>query len=238
MILTQSQLALENSLRRIMPAGVVSLWIPDGYNRAKDIIRGNHGQCFGTHPNVPVLPNLINPSVGWVADGLDDKVDFGVRDSFKLSSALTVGGWFNISPSNSNDGGIFQKKPAVNDYDYMLYFGSLGFACIYLKTSLGVAKYASYNVNHRDDKWHFWVGTFDGRYLKLYIDNVLRGTTDCGETTIRTSDSALHLAHGYGIVSNYTECFSALPFIAKSAWSQQQVNNFYLATKGLFTPRG
>jgi len=60
MILTQDQLALENSLRRILPAGVVSCWIPDGYDKAKDIIGGNHGRCFGTHPNVPVIAPPID----------------------------------------------------------------------------------------------------------------------------------------------------------------------------------
>jgi len=34
---------------------MVSLWIPSGTGRAIDIIRGNHGQCYGTHPNVPVI---------------------------------------------------------------------------------------------------------------------------------------------------------------------------------------
>lgn len=62
MILTQDQLALENSLRRILPPGVVSCWIPDGYGRAKDIIRGNHGTCFGTHPNVPVIEKFDGPN--------------------------------------------------------------------------------------------------------------------------------------------------------------------------------
>lgn len=34
---------------------MVSLWVPSGTGRAVDIIRGNHGQCEGTHPNVPVI---------------------------------------------------------------------------------------------------------------------------------------------------------------------------------------
>ncbi len=37
---------------------MVSLWLPSGQNRAIDVIRGNHGQCFGTHPNVPVIQDF------------------------------------------------------------------------------------------------------------------------------------------------------------------------------------
>lgn len=64
MILTQDQLALENSLRRILPAGVVSCWIPDGYGGAKDVIGDNHGKVIGAHPNVPV----ITPPIEQIAD--------------------------------------------------------------------------------------------------------------------------------------------------------------------------
>ena len=45
-------------MRRMLPADIVSLWIPDGYNKAKDIIRGNHGTCFETPPLVDGGLNL------------------------------------------------------------------------------------------------------------------------------------------------------------------------------------
>jgi len=45
------------STRRRIPvtSDMVSLWVPSGTGRAIDIIRGNDGQCYGTHPNVPVI---------------------------------------------------------------------------------------------------------------------------------------------------------------------------------------
>lgn len=47
---------MSNFLRSIpITSDMVSLWVPSGTNRAIDIIRGNHGQCDGIHPNVPVI---------------------------------------------------------------------------------------------------------------------------------------------------------------------------------------
>jgi len=46
-----------------MTPDMVSLWVPSGQKRAQDLIRGNHGQCDGTHPNVPVIGECIGSNL-------------------------------------------------------------------------------------------------------------------------------------------------------------------------------
>lgn len=54
-----------NNFMRSIPItpDMVSLWVPSGLNRAQDLIRGNHGQCYGTHPNVPVISTFQPPNL-------------------------------------------------------------------------------------------------------------------------------------------------------------------------------
>ena len=40
-----------------------------------------------------------------------------------------------------------------------------------------------------DTNWHHWCGTFDGRYIKLYMDGVLKSTKDLGTTYTITYNS-------------------------------------------------
>lgn len=65
---------MSNFMRSIpITPDMVSLWVPSGLNRAQDLIRGNHGQCYGTHPNVPVISppidqiNACDATTGWDA---------------------------------------------------------------------------------------------------------------------------------------------------------------------------
>lgn len=42
--------------------------------------------------------------------------------------------------------------------------------------------YSSATASVPDTNWHHWCGTFDGRYIKLYMDGVLKQTTDLGSS--------------------------------------------------------
>ncbi|GAH62971.1 unnamed protein product [marine sediment metagenome] len=219
MILTQSQIELENSLRRILPAGVVSCWIPDGYNRAKDIIRGNHGQCYGTHPNVPVLPNLINPSIGWYFDGKDDHISTTLN--IDESQPFTWSTWVN--PQGAGERDILSTW--TGDGAQLLILDDDG--SVFFNVDTGV------DINN--DEWsHLVVVRTTTRNIvyinKIEIHNVASGVTN----------SPLPLRIGAdGDASNYFfDGYIALPFVANKAWSIAQVKNFGLATKGLFSPRG
>ena len=130
-------------------------------------------------------------------DGINDYVDCGTKDIFKLSSALTIEGWFKLNPDTPVGRGVIQKNPGTSDYDYMLYLSSLGHPGFYLKTPDATVYAIHYTKNIRDGEWHHWVGTFDGTYMRLYIDGELKAESDTGGVSIRTSNTPLYIFRGW-----------------------------------------
>jgi hypothetical protein len=117
-----------------------------------------------------------------------------------------------------------QKNPSSGDYDYMLYLSSAGYPAVYFKNPAGTAYSASYNVNIRDGKWHHWAGTFDGRYLRMYVDGVLRATTDTRGTSVRTTNTPLYIARGWG---GYVRMFADDIRIYNRALSEKEIRAIY-----------
>jgi hypothetical protein len=153
-------------------------------------------------------------------DGVDDYVVVAPSPSLALSSQFTLMGWLLFPPAAPGGKGFVQKNPHIADYDYMLYITGLGYPRVYFKNPVGAFFFVSYNVDHRDGIWHFWSGIFDGRYLRLYIDAVLRATEDTGGQTVRTTNTPLTIGYGFGA---YTRMYSAQVLIYSRALSDSEI---------------
>lgn len=227
MILTQSQIELENSLRRILPTGVVSCWIPDGYDRVKDVIGGNHGTCFGAHPNVLVLPNLTDPSLGWFI-GWDDYIDLtGLTyrgTSFSFSSWMystddIVGHRYIF---DAQLGRIIFNWKTSTDGKIALYDGS----------------WKSFGDTPSSYVWHCITFALNGATgkAKLFLNSSEYGTErDYAPASI---GGVVTIGSRYSKDLAHLDGYLTLPSLSKGVWSLQQHKNFYNATKGLFAPRG
>lgn len=223
-------------LRSIPITGdMVSLWVPSGQNRAMDIIRGNHGQCYGTHPNVPVLPNLINPSLGWSFDGTDDYVNCGNPTSLNVKEEFTVGAWVNWQALAAWKVSIGRMTPGWLTGGYGIFWNSNN---LYFWVNHYTDHDASISFTDTA-KWCFIVGTYNknagSNEVNIYLNGILGTPGTCTEDIVNTNN--FHIGCGQ-TGTNFVNGYIALPFIAKSAWSAQQVNNFYLATRSFFSPRG
>jgi hypothetical protein len=157
-------------------------------------------------------------------DGVDDYVEIPDAPSLQITSAITISAWLKFPVGVEGGKGVVQKYP-TNDYDYMLYLSATGYPSIYIKNQAGTDFSIGYSVNHIDNNWHQWVGTFDGRYLKIYVDGILRNTTDTGGTTIRvTSGQPLHIMHGFG---GYLRGFVDEVLIYNRALSESEIKAIY-----------
>ena len=165
-------------------------------------------------------------------DGIDDYVDFGIKDVFELSSALTLEGWFNIPVGAAGGRGLLQKNPATYDYDYMLYLTSSGYGAIYFKNPAGMAFSAIYTADLRDGTWHHWVGTFDGTKLKFYIDGSLKTTVNATGETVRNSDTSLYLFKGWG---GYIQGIADEIRIYNMALTKEKIRELYFFGKYLLS---
>jgi len=154
-------------------------------------------------------------------DGVDDYINIPPSSSLALSPSFTLTAWLLIPPGTVGSKGVVQKNPRLNDYDYMLYLTSLGSATAFFKNPAGTTFSVGYDVDHRDGRWHFWTGVFDGRLLRMYVDAVLRATRDTGGQTVRTSDTPLAVGFGWG---GYTRMYSACVLIYSRPLSDSEIS--------------
>jgi len=361
-------------IKKLITPDMVSLWVPSGQKRAQDLIRGNHGQCYGTHPNVPVIsklvepelvanggfdsdttswaaaasailasvlggqsgnclrvteggeihpntfqdvsvvagklyegsiwvkkgteatfrwrlrdqdnatdifysadaeagtgwgrhahsftapvgcttvrvvvyqrcgagagtniyfdsisikelkPSLINPSVGWHFDGVNDYIDLG--SDINIGKVHTSSCWFSIDDSAT---GTYRSLMGDdNGYATPLMI-RLETKLLYYHEGVNSA-YVAWTGYERA-VWHCFSTVRNGTSVDFFIDAIKVGST---QTLASNGDVDIHtLGDRNGDTKWYG--FLAFPFIANTAWSVAQVNNFYLQTKGMFAPRG
>jgi hypothetical protein len=152
----------------------------------------NHGTIYGASWTYGKIGRAL------YFDGVDDYIDCGTKTIFKLSSAFSILGWFKFDPGTTGGKGIVQKVVGTTDFDYMLYLSAAGYPAVYFRNPSGTPYSVNYTRDIRDGKWHHWAATFDGRYLKIYIDGILRNVSDTGGTSVRTTDTPLYIGRGWG----------------------------------------
>lgn len=175
------------------------------------------------------VPGKIGGALSF--DGVDDYVNCGSDKSLELSSAFTLAGWFKFEPRIAGGKGFVQKGVSTFEYDYMFYLSTSGHASLYFKNPGGTFFYSVYIVDIRDGLFHHWTGTFDGRYLKLYIDSQLKETKDTGGTKVRTTTSNLTIGFGYG---NYAKMLADEVRIYNRALSAEEIKDLYYSTHRKF----
>ncbi len=214
---------------------MVSLWVPSGTS-AIDLIRGNHGQCSGTHPNVLVNTGLIDTSLGWHFDGTNDKVSAdGVVADVDLTKTGTVSmcGWFKRTAASGESFQGFCIDHALNNFFLIIFHDTYVMTemCGNGGTAPGVTDSTDYS-----GKWVHTCVVKDGEDLELFVNGVSKGKDNT--TGLSANISVTDFDIGWSHSDTYAfDGYVALPFVANSAWSVAQVNNFYFATKGLFAPR-
>lgn len=215
-------------LKRLITPDMVSFWVPGGKNQAIDLIRGNHGQVIGAHSSVPVLPNLVNPSVGWHFDGTNDYVDLtGFTDA---GTTHTLSFWVYSHDSTTSRLYLFDSLAGR----LIVGWGSD------TPGKIGVFDNAwkEFGNSPSADAWHCVVFVLNGTTskMKMYLNGSQYGSELDYDS--RSIGGAMMIGSIYTGTGNFFDGYIALPFIANKAWSAEQVKNFHLATKSLFSPRG
>ncbi|MDD5555609.1 MAG: LamG domain-containing protein, partial [Candidatus Pacebacteria bacterium] len=115
-------------------------------------------------------------------DGTDDYVDCGNGANLKPTTALTIGLW--IKPNNPIGGVGYDRfitradaagSSANNSYSFQFYSttGRLNFA-IWIDGDTAVKNLYG-NAILTAGNWYYIVGTYDGSYLRIYLN----GNLDC-----------------------------------------------------------
>jgi len=138
-----------------MTGDMVSLWLPSGQNRAIDIIRGNHGQCYGTHPNVPTIAppidqiNACDATTDWTGTALTIDTDDEKEGSDCLVdtvAAPTIDTYYNTYYYPTGSWNWSAKE-------HILFW----FKCDRASTAFTVAKLVIYDTSAN---WRVWYLSF------------------------------------------------------------------------------
>lgn len=219
---------LESKLREIVTPDMVSLWIPSGQKGGIDLIgRNPKVQCFDTHPNVPVLPNLINSSVGWHFDGIDDYVDLG-SPLLIGTGDFTMSAWIYRHAVDSASV-ILSNYATSNPGGVEFYVHLNNTLSCYIHTLV------STSITLTTGQWYYVAVTRSSGSIKLYVYGEEKGSGTLSASIVGDSNMTIGATLD---PKNRFKGYIALPFLANQAWSIAQIKNFYNATKGMFAPRG
>ncbi len=112
----------------------------------------------------------------------------GAGVSLDLTGPMSISyrGKFGTQPQNS----VFIVVKDAGTYRYGIYFdNSSKLLSFYLRLTINGVKtvVATTGPKPRDGAWHHTVGTFDGRYLRIYIDGQYYNITDAGSADTITT---------------------------------------------------
>ena len=140
---------------------------------------GNHGILYG---NTHFVANDVLGGYALIFDGVDDYVDCGNNPSLNITDAITIEAWVK---GKSDHGKIVEKgKGGYADGDYSLqgsafklYVDNLGYP----------GGYMSLGYSYAEDVWNHVAATYDGTYMRVYVNGAEKANRNIGSHTIDTS---------------------------------------------------
>lgn len=127
----------------------------------------NHGTA--TNGAIPVLGLFGNAGS---FDGSNDYISLQNYPSLKISGDITLSAW--IKTADMNNGGIFERYTTGQSGYRLVLNSSSGNTFMSLNTSSGFNQ--TYYGGMNNNSWHHIVGVYDGMYIRIYTDGVLRSS--------------------------------------------------------------
>lgn len=174
-----AQLNLAHPLAR----GLVGCWLfNEGTgDKAFDLsLNGNDGALTNMDP----ATDWVGGKDGWALDfdGVDDYILVPDREVLANTLGLTVEMWFNPDILLSVDGNVYRALEKGDTYFFLQGNGStIGTGGQnFLVKRAGTGYFAEIGQPLDANRWYHLVGTFDGNDIRVYLDAVLKDTTNVG----------------------------------------------------------
>ena len=186
----------------------------------------------GTLTNGPTFSNVNGGVI--VLDGTDDYVSLTSTDSLRPSN-VTLSVWFNRNNSTivGNETIAESRKSSWVSYAIHITSTSLDWFIGYLdtppySTSVGASG------NYVDGNWHNVVGTYDKQNLKIYVDGVLKTTSNSFTSDILYSGDLLFIIGFHAESTTYFEGKISTTSLYNRALTATEVLQNYETTKTRF----
>jgi len=125
----------------------------------------------GTLMNGPTYSSVNGGSI--VFDGVDDYGYIDYSSSLAPTSAISGGGWIYYSNWSTSQGNIFSK---LQSGGYALQHSSTTPQVYFLVRLGGVYRTSAFDKSLMNSGWNHIFGTFDGRYIRMYLNGNAVGT--------------------------------------------------------------
>jgi|694.fasta_scaffold04378_2 hypothetical protein len=142
----------------------------------------NNSSLLGT------LNNISSPataSSGWTSNGkvnnaivfdnINDYVSVGDAADISPTTGLTISAWVNRSTNNSADGIVGKYNSAANRRSYILGFNTSTAQLILSPNGTSITT-VSGTTTIGTGQWYHIVGTYDGSYMRIYVNGNLEGS--------------------------------------------------------------
>jgi len=172
------------------PSDLVSWWPLDEEigDTSEDIIGDNDGTWNGDPTNIA---GIVNDALSF--DGNGDFVRVSNDPSLEPANTVTVDAWVRHNGSPGTFDYIVGKGAQGGSFaSYALYTGGSGELFFYVHTNTGTTLSPVATVAQVwDGAWHHVAGTYDGSFVRLYVDGaeIGGGTAKTGNITYGLSTS-------------------------------------------------
>ena len=162
---------------------IISYWNLDG--NSTDEVGANDGT--DTNITYSTANGKINQGAGF--NGTSSKINVGASTSLKITGAFSISVWIKRSGSQTQYSPIFYKPHDVslNEAYWLGFWGSSD-----SKITLGFYDGSGYQFLTSDTEisdltWTHIVGSYDGTYLRIYINGTEDKNSNIGSKTISYS---------------------------------------------------
>ena len=231
------------SVKELTPAGIVSCLVPGPGTKGYDIIHDKTiDATTGIIPKVGGDPMPILTDIGWKFNGTSDHMGPVVASP---SDAISLGFWLQRTGNKVAQPVVSLANGITNTPSFLIDGGS---APYYNQPVawLGDGNWQYWSASTPVDMskmghWYFYVFTVPGSALNdldncvCYINGIVQEKTISSKTSEQSARSTVRVGRSGG---EYLACPIAMPFVANRVLTQQEVQNIYNATKGMFFPRG
>ncbi|MCD6274529.1 MAG: LamG domain-containing protein, partial [Candidatus Aenigmarchaeota archaeon] len=189
---------------------------------------GNNGTCSGSS-----CPNYTEgkKQLGLEFDGVDDYVEVPDDDSLDITDEITVEVWIKHFSRTDTNPRIVVKQPV--NYAYLIWFDNandqIGFR---IRRDSDLTHNSAFASHTPDNTWHHFVGTYDGTYIKIYKDGILKDSVSF-PGTIHITDGNLVIGGRQDGSQQFNGTIDELRIYNKSL-SAEEVKQRYLSTRARY----
>ena len=136
---------------------------------------GNHAQFHG----IP-LRHSNGPAGDYLEFGQGNWLQIPDNDSLDLTSAMTISMWAKIRNDTGEPQSGLEKEPSWQNGEYNLcpvYSGGVLLQAQDWPDEVDDEAITSQSII--DNQWHYITGTWDGNFIRVYIDGILQQELPC-----------------------------------------------------------